>query len=152
VFGQRSRSNAREGVGCCFDVANSSRWSQKCPWLPSVQLRVGLLPCGASLLALASSFLEVCLMSGCIGIMDDALVAVGVGPLVFLYQRRQKQNLIRKLEVIRMMNHHVRNSLQLICHATSVLQQEDVTRKVRGAVERIEWALREVLPRPKRRG
>ena len=91
-------------------------------------------------------------MSGCIGIMDDALVAVGVGPLVFLYQRRQKQNIIRKLEVIRMMNHHVRNSLHIISHATSVLQQEDITRKVRGAVERIEWALREVLPRPERRG
>jgi len=78
--------------------------------------------------------------------MDDALVGVGVGLLVFLYERRQKQNIIRKLEVIRMMNHHVRNSLQVISFATSVPQQEEVTRKVRDAVERIEWALREVLP------
>ena len=81
-----------------------------------------------------------------IAIMDDALVGVGVGLLVFLYERRQKQNIIRKLEVIRMMNHHVRNSLQVISFATSVPQQEEVTRKVRDAVERIEWALREVLP------
>lgn len=81
-----------------------------------------------------------------IAIMDDALVGVGVGLLVFLYERRQKQNIIRKLEVIRMMNHHVRNSLQVISFATSVPQQEEVTRKVRDAVERIEWSLREVLP------
>ena len=78
--------------------------------------------------------------------MDDALVGVGVGFLVFLYERRQKQNIIRKLEVIRMMNHHVRNSLQVISFAAWVPQQEEVTRKVRDAVERIEWALREVLP------
>src|SRR4249919_3499608 len=64
-----------------------------------------------------------------IAIMDDALVGVGVGLLVFLYERRQKQNIIRKLEVIRMMNHHVRNSLQVISFATSVPQQEEVTRK-----------------------
>jgi hypothetical protein len=81
-----------------------------------------------------------------IAIMDDALVGVGVGLLVFLYERRQKQNIIKKLEVIRMMNHHVRNSLQVISFATSVPQQEQVARKVRDAVERIEWALREVLP------
>ena len=48
--------------------------------------------------------------------------------------------------MIRMMNHHVRNSLQVISFATSVPQQEEVARKVRDAVERIEWALREVLP------
>jgi len=81
-----------------------------------------------------------------IAIMDDALVGVGVGLLVLFYERRQRQNIIRKLEVIRMMNHHVRNSLQVISFATSVPQQEEVTRKVRDAVERIEWALREVLP------
>jgi 4-amino-4-deoxy-L-arabinose transferase-like glycosyltransferase len=81
-----------------------------------------------------------------IAIMDDALVGVGVGLVVLFYERRQRQNIIRKLEVIRMMNHHVRNSLQVISFATSVPQQEEVTRKVRDAVERIEWALREVLP------
>lgn len=53
--------------------------------------------------------------------------------------------MIRKLEVIRMMNHHVRNSLQVIAFAASVPQREDAN-KIRDAVERIEWALREVLP------
>jgi light-regulated signal transduction histidine kinase (bacteriophytochrome) len=65
---------------------------------------------------------------------------------VLLYERRQRQNMIRKLEVIRMMNHHVRNSLQVISFAASVPEQEEIGNNLRDAVERIEWALREVLP------
>jgi hypothetical protein len=80
-----------------------------------------------------------------IAIMADALIGVGVGLLVLLYERRQRQNIIRKLEVIRLMNHHVRNSLQVISFAASNPNQEP-THEVRAAMERIEWALREVLP------
>lgn len=80
-----------------------------------------------------------------IAIMADALIGVGVGLLVLLYERRQRQNIIRKLEVIRLMNHHVRNSLQVISFAASSPNQE-LAREVRAAMERIEWALREVLP------
>jgi 4-amino-4-deoxy-L-arabinose transferase-like glycosyltransferase len=96
--------------------------------------------------SLSDVWLQQHARSPLIAIMDDALVGVGVGLLVLFYERRQRQNIIRKLEVIRMMNHHVRNSLQVISFATSVPQQEEVTRKVRDAVEQIEWALREVLP------
>jgi signal transduction histidine kinase len=81
-----------------------------------------------------------------VAIMSNALIGVGVGLLVLLYERRQRQNMIRKLEVIRMMNHHVRNSLQVISFAASVPQQEELGNNLRDAVERIEWALREVLP------
>jgi hypothetical protein len=81
-----------------------------------------------------------------IAIMADALIGVRVGLLVFLYQRQQEQNIIRKLEVIRMMNHHVRNSLQVISFAASSPQREELANEVQGAMERIEWALREVLP------
>jgi hypothetical protein len=59
-----------------------------------------------------------------IAIMADALIGVGVGLLVLLYERRQRQNIIRKLEVIRLMNHHVRNSLQVISFAASSPNQE----------------------------
>jgi hypothetical protein len=79
-------------------------------------------------------------------IMDDALVGLGAGVLVFLYERRLRQTIVRKLEVIRMMNHHVRNSLQVIAFASTAPNQEEHANKVRDAVERIGWALREVLP------
>ena len=81
-----------------------------------------------------------------IEIVANALIGVGVGLLVLLYEQRQRRNIIRRLEVIRLMNHHVRNSLQVISFAASVPQQEEFTDKLRSAVERIEWALREVLP------
>jgi hypothetical protein len=82
-----------------------------------------------------------------IAIMSDALIGVGVGLLVLLYERRQRQNIITKLEVIRLMNHHVRNSLQVISFAASSPNGEEPAKKeVQAAMERIEWALREVLP------
>lgn len=81
-----------------------------------------------------------------IGIITDALLGIAVGLLVVFYERRQQRSIIRKLEVIRLMNHHVRNSLQVISFAASPPQQEALENEVRNAVERIEWALREVLP------
>ena len=79
-------------------------------------------------------------------ITTDALLGIAVGLVVLSYERRQQRNLIRKLEVIRLMNHHVRNSLQVISFAASAPQQEALEADIRNAVQRIEWALREVLP------
>lgn len=78
--------------------------------------------------------------------MDDALVGLAAGLLVFFYERRQRRNIVRKLEVIRLMNHHVRNSLQVITLAASVPQKEEQAKEIQDAVERIEWSLRKVLP------
>jgi hypothetical protein len=43
------------------------------------------------------------------------------------------------------MNHHIRNALQVITYATAADTEESVE-LIRDSVERIEWALREVLP------
>jgi hypothetical protein len=96
--------------------------------------------------SLSDVWLQQHVASRSIAIIDDALIGIGAGLLVFLYERRLRQNIIRKLEVIRLMNHHVRNSLQVISFAASAPQQEELAKKVHNAVERIEWALREVLP------
>jgi hypothetical protein len=81
-----------------------------------------------------------------LALLDDALIAIVAGLLVFLYERQQTRNITRKLDVIRLMNHHVRNSLQVILYSASVSNREKLTTEVLDAVERIEWALREVLP------
>lgn len=44
------------------------------------------------------------------------------------------------------MNHHVRNSLQVISFAASDPKREELATELCVAMERIEWALREVLP------
>jgi hypothetical protein len=81
-----------------------------------------------------------------IAITTDAALGIAAGLLVLFYERRRKQNLLKHLEVIRLMNHHVRNSLQVISFVSSAPQQEELIVDVRDAVERIEWALREILP------
>jgi hypothetical protein len=119
--------------------SGSSRWA--------IPLRSILIGLGVFLLgSLSDVWLQQYSRSIFMAIMDDALVGVGAGLLVFFYERRQRQNIIRKLEVIRLMNHHIRNSLQVISFAASAPQHEELAKKVHNAVERIEWALREVLP------
>jgi hypothetical protein len=117
----------------------SSRWAAP---MRSVLVGFGFFFLGS----LSDVWLQQHVASRSIAIIDDALVGVGAGLLVFLYERRLRQNIIRKLEVIRLMNHHVRNSLQVISFAASAPQQEEVANRIHNAVERIEWALREVLP------
>ena len=76
----------------------------------------------------------------------DLLAGAVAGLLVLAYERRRRRELIRELEIIRLMNHHVRNSLQVIAYASSSEDRAAHVQKVREAIERIDWALREVLP------
>jgi hypothetical protein len=78
--------------------------------------------------------------------LGDLLAGAVAGLLVLFYERRRHRELIRELEIIRLMNHHVRNSLQVIAYASSSEDRAVHVQKVRQAIERIDWALREVLP------
>ena len=69
-----------------------------------------------------------------------------VGLLVLYYEERRRRSLIEKLRTIELMNHHVRNALQVITYAPYTADQEKQVQIVRQSVERIEWALKEVLP------
>ena len=114
-------------------------------WIPT--LRSILVGFGVFFLgSMSEVWLQQHARSHLIAMATDALLGIVVGFLVLFYERRQAQNIIRKLEVIRLMNHHVRNSLQVISYAASTQQQERLAADLRSAVERIEWALREVLP------
>ena|SRR5579872_2071402 len=119
--------------------STSSRWATP---LRSMIIGLGFFFLGS----LSDLWLQQHAASLLIAIVDDALVGVAASLLVLLYERRHSRNMIRKLEVIRLMNHHVRNSLQVISFAASAPQQQELADKVRDAVGRIEWALREVLP------
>lgn len=74
---------------------------------------------------------------------DDLLGAVIVGLIIFLDDRRRSRYLASRLQVIALMNHHVRNALQTIKYAHLTEQQ---VRLIDESVARIEWALREILP------
>jgi hypothetical protein len=77
--------------------------------------------------------------------MDDIVSASVAGLLVFFYSRQRDRAMTEKLKVIDLMNHHVRNALQVIVNAQFSMPEEQV-KVIDTAVKRIDWALRKVLP------
>jgi len=78
--------------------------------------------------------------------VDNIAAALLLGLVVFLYERLRERELIRKLQVIELMNHHVRNALQPVMYLPYSQDQEMQLDTIRDAVQRIDWALREILP------
>ena len=74
---------------------------------------------------------------------DNLLGGIIVGTISFLDERRRQRYLEDRLQVIALMNHHVRNSLQTIKFAHRSDKELEL---INEAVVRIEWALREILP------
>jgi hypothetical protein len=76
---------------------------------------------------------------------DNLLTGIAAGVLVLLYERWQQRETQKKMQTIRLMNHHVRNALQVIYAASDDLDGKKRI-MVQDAMHRIEWTLREVLP------
>jgi hypothetical protein len=78
-------------------------------------------------------------------LVDDVILAVAAGLVVFRYERERSHFLEEKLRVIREMNAFVRNEPQILYAS---LEHPDKTRvnTIERSVERIDWALRELLP------
>ena len=79
-------------------------------------------------------------------VFDELCGAVVVGFLVFGYERHRLRQLMQRFQTIASMNHHVRNALQVIMYSSYVPSDQEQLARIRNAVERIEWALQEVLP------
>ena len=82
---------------------------------------------------------------GFLAFVDNVVAGIAAGLMVLLYERWRQREIDKKLRTIRLMNHHVRNALQIIS-AASCGDLAEQPNKVQDAVRRIEWALREVLP------
>ncbi len=82
--------------------------------------------------------------------ISDAITAILIGALVaqvgLLYRQRQQRAQAR-VQRIAEMNHHVRNALQVITYWSLAEKEKRQVELVQDAVNRIQWALREVLPR-----
>lgn len=61
--------------------------------------------------------------------------------------RRQYQLTAARMQVIAEMNHHIRNALTAISLSADVTEDQHLIRVISGGVDRIDWALREILPR-----
>ncbi len=62
-------------------------------------------------------------------------------------QRREAALL--RMQVISEMNHHIRNALAAVTLSADSIQNQQCVRVISESVDRIEWALREILLRPK---
>lgn len=81
-------------------------------------------------------------------LLSNALTGLVAGLLYYRLgrvERERRAAMQQRLHTIAEMNHHIRNSLQVITYATSQ-DRADSVELIRTSVERIEWALREVLP------
>jgi hypothetical protein len=112
-------------------------------------------------------FLVIVLVVGAIGLgFDDLLIKEGVrrpdimalsngltgiaaGLLYFQITRVERERRAatqERLRTIAEMNHHIRNALQVIAYASTTTDKTQSVELIDQSVERIEWALREVLP------
>jgi hypothetical protein len=77
---------------------------------------------------------------------DNVATGAVAGVVVFIYEQRRYKNALEHLHIIAEMNHHVRNALQVIVSCKGLARTEQQIKVISQAVNRIEWALREVLP------
>ena len=81
--------------------------------------------------------------------LSDASSAAAIGMLIYKLVRLHQDRRARvrqRVEVIADMNHHVRNALQVISLSSVGRDKEEIT-AIRESVNRIQWALRELLPK-----
>ncbi len=85
-------------------------------------------------------------------VASNALAALVTAALVFTvlaFGRRQRLEMETRMEALLEVNHHIRNALQSLTFAAGSLKnrQERESEAVSEAIQRIQWALREVLPK-----
>lgn len=77
--------------------------------------------------------------------LDDLVLGVLAGLMAFAYEQGRSRELRQKLVVVSAMNHHVRNALQTISYVPYTEQAKQML-LIQQAVNRIQWALKEILP------
>ena len=78
--------------------------------------------------------------------LDDVCGALIAACLVYRYEYIRSKRLREKLKTIEMMNHHVRNALQVIVDSVYLHGHARQLEEIENSVKRINWALREILP------
>jgi hypothetical protein len=79
-------------------------------------------------------------------VLEGAAAALLSGIALMRFQRR-KRDLLARIQAVEDVNHHVRNALTAVMYSTVLTQDPVLNAIVQDANERIDWTLREVLPR-----
>src|SRR6266404_7746329 len=81
-------------------------------------------------------------------VVDDLIGATIAGLIFYRYGHNRRKHLDEKLKTIELMNHHVRNALQVIVDSAYLHGHDQQINQIQDSVRRIDWALRE----PARKG
>ncbi len=76
-----------------------------------------------------------------------AIIVAGLFYKVLAYDRERRSKVLERLETIDQMNHHIRNALQVISFNAHTQSNEFELAEIKRAMNRIQWALREILPK-----
>lgn len=83
-------------------------------------------------------------------LFSDAITGT-VAALFLAYRqqqhRREMELMEQRMQIVADMNHHIRNALQVIVYFAQNAQDRESADRLRDSIDRIQWALREVLPR-----
>jgi hypothetical protein len=96
--------------------------------------------------ALLENLLAEFKVAGLAALADNLLIGILAGTIVFAYESHRHKAMLRQMKIIAEMNHHVRNALQPILYSPYLKEQAEQVRIIQQGTERIQWALREVLP------
>lgn len=121
--------------------------------LHSRQLLVGVALAFAGIAFLASELMHYLLVPG-LGRHSERMVAEGGSALIVgllasrLFSRtlERRRMVALRLQVIEAMNHHIRNALDVISLSTHTSHDKQSVVVISEAIDRIDWALREILP------
>ena len=114
-----------------------------------------LIPLAVGLIAFGVTELMHYLLVPDLGRLWERLLAEGLSAVVvalltagLIHQaNRRREAALLRIQVIAEMNHHIRNALAAISLSTDTIQNQQSIRVICQSVDRITWALREVLPR-----
>ena len=79
-------------------------------------------------------------------VLDDLCGGIIAAFIIYRYERRRSKYLNEGLKTIELMNHHVRNALNVIVTSVYAHGYGEQLNEIRVSVHRIDWALREILP------
>jgi hypothetical protein len=83
-------------------------------------------------------------------VISNGLVALLAAMLVITllaYGRKQRRLIMERMEALNEVNHHIRNALQALAFTEGALQGTKEGVIVGESIQRIQWALLEVLPK-----
>jgi hypothetical protein len=86
--------------------------------------------------------LAIVISNGLVGLLAATLVFT-----VLAVGRQQRRRLAERMDAMNEVNHHIRNALQSLAFTAAALKGTKNAEAIGEAVQRIQWALHEVLPK-----